>query len=202
MTSGDTTPATPADDATPTGETPVSGEEQASYGRVVADERPAGDRRLPMLAWALSLLLVVSLAGLVTAVVALRKQDTTSDTRLSVMQAARQTAHDFTTYKYDTWDADAQRVLDGSTGQFKQEFSAAAGSVKASVLTGKATSAGEVLEAAVQSLDPDSAQVLVVADAVVTNEAQGGAKRRHYRMKLEMVREGDRWLVADLQAVG
>ncbi|WP_328990873.1 hypothetical protein OG394_31880 [Kribbella sp. NBC_01245] len=161
-----------------------------------------GDRRLPVLAWALSVLLVVALAGLVVAVVALRQQDTRNDRRLTVMQSARQITHDFTTYKYDTWDADAQRVIDGSTGQFKQEFSNAAGSLKTTVVSGKVTSTGEVLEAAVQSVDTDSAQILVVADAVVNNAGQDGAKRRHYRIKLEMVREGDRWLVADLQAVG
>ncbi len=38
------------------------------------------------------------------------------------MKAARQLALDFTTYNYETWDADAQRVLDDSTGQFKEEF--------------------------------------------------------------------------------
>ena len=51
-------------------------------------------------------------------------------------------------------------------------------------------------------MDVDSAQVLVVADAVVTNTAARTARARHYRIKLDMVRERDRWLTADLQAVG
>lgn len=221
-TTGGTTPSgTTADDTTPSGST---ADDTTSSGSTSGDTTPGGstaggaasgggsvwsglrggdgDRLLPVLAWALSVLLVVALAGLVVAVVALRQQDTRNDSRMSVMQAARQMTHDFTTYKYDTWDADAQRVIDGSTGQFKQEFSDAAGSVKTSVVSGKVTSTGEVLEAAVQSIDTDSAQILMVADAVVTNAAQDGAKRRHYRIKLEMVREGDRWLVADLKAVG
>lgn len=214
--SGTTSSGTTADDTTSSGSTPggttagdttssgsTAGGAASGGGSVWGGLRGGdGDRRLPVLAWALSVLLVVALAGLVVAVVALRQQDTRNDSRMSVMQAARQMTHDFTTYKYDTWDADAQRVIDGSTGQFKQEFSDAAGSVKTSVVSGKVTSTGEVLEAAVQSIDTDSAQILMVADAVVTNAAQDGAKRRHYRIKLEMVREGDRWLVADLKAVG
>jgi Mce-associated membrane protein len=168
----------------------------------VTSRAPAQDRRRLVVAWGLSVLLVVTLAGLVVAAVALRQQKTRADTRSAVMQSARQTTLDFTTYKYQTWDADAQRVLDGATGPFKEEFAGALASVKTEVVAGKATSTGEILEAAVQSMDVDSAQVLVVADAVVTNTAADTARRRHYRMKLELVREGDRWLVADLQAVG
>lgn len=163
---------------------------------------PTADRRLLVLAWALSVLLLVSLAGVVVSVVALRQQDGRGDARTAVMQSARQTTLDFTTYRYDSWDADAQRVLDGATGPFKQQFSDASVSLKTAVVSSKASSTGEVVEAAVQSLDTDSAQVLVVADAVVTNTASADGTSRHYRMKLEMVREGDRWLVADLKAVG
>jgi len=167
----------------------------------VADSAAKPDRRLLIRAWALSVLLLAALAGVVLSAVALSRQDSRADARTAVMQSARQTTLDFTTYKYESWDADAQRVLDGATGPFKEEFTEGAATLKEQVLTAKASSQGEVVEAAVQSMDTDSAQVLVVADAVVTNSASEGT-RRHYRMKLELVREGDRWLVADLQAVG
>jgi Mce-associated membrane protein len=160
------------------------------------------DRRLLVLTWALSVVLLLVLAGLVVSVVALGRQDSRNDARIAAMKAARQTAVDFTTYKYDTWDADAQRVLDGATGPFKQEFTDTAAGLKEVVVSSKATSEGEVLDAAVESIDVDSAQVLVVCDAVVKNTASQNGTRRHYRMKLEMVREGDRWKVADLEAVG
>jgi Mce-associated membrane protein len=165
-------------------------------------EQVRAPRRSLLLAWGLSVLLLASLTALVVSVVAIRKADDRDDARLSVMRAGRQTALDFTTYKYQSWDADVQRVLTGSTGVFKTEFTKASDSVKASVLANHATSAGEVLEAAVVSMDSDSAQVLVVADAVVTNTAVPNGQRRHYRMKLELVREGDTWRTADLQAVG
>ena len=57
-------------------------------------------------------------------------------------------------------------------------------------------------EAAVVSNDKDSAQVLVIVDAVVTNTASTQGVQRRYRIKLDLVREQDRWLTADLQAVG
>ncbi|HEY4568910.1 MAG TPA: hypothetical protein VIH10_05570 [Kribbella sp.] len=155
-----------------------------------------------ILAWALSVLLVVALAGLTLSVVALRRQSAAEAQREGAMKAARQLALDFTTYDYKTWDADSKRVLDDSTGQFKQEFRSGIDAVKTDVATNKATSKGDVKEAAVVSNDKDSAQVLVIVNAVVTNTASTDGVERRYRIKLDLVREQDRWLTADLQVVG
>lgn len=155
-----------------------------------------------ILAWALSVLLVVALGGLTLSVVALSRQRANDSERSGAMKAARQLALDFTTYDYQSWDADSKRVLDDSTGQFKQEFAAGSNSVKTEVVTNKATSKGDVKEAAVVSNDKDSAQVLVIVNAVVTNTASADGTERRYRIKLDMVREKDHWLTADLQVVG
>lgn len=160
-------------------------------------------RRGPLvLAWALSVLLVVALAAATVSVIALRRQQERAEDRAGAMRAARQLALDFTTYKYDTWDADARRVLADATGQFKQEFEAGVTSVKTEVVANKATSKGDVKEAAVVSNDKDSAQVLVIVNAVVTNTAAPTGVERRYRIKLDLVREQDQWLTADLQVVG
>ena len=155
-----------------------------------------------VLAWALSVLLVIALAGVTLSVVALQKQSAEKTEREGAMKAARQLALDFTTYDYKTWDADSQRVLNDSTGQFKDEFQAGIAAVKTEVQANKATSKGDVKEAAVVSNDKDSAQVLVIVNAVVTNTASADGVERRYRIKLDMVREKDRWLTADLQVVG
>lgn len=160
-------------------------------------------RRGPViLAWALSVLLVVALAAATVSVLALRRQDVRNEDRAGAMQAARQLALDFTTYNYGTWDADAKRVVDDSTGQFKEEFSSGSNSVKTEVVANKATSKGDVKEAAVVSNDKDSAQILVIVNAVVTNTAASTGVERRYRIKLDMVRENNRWLTADFQVVG
>ena len=160
-------------------------------------------RRGPVvLAWALSVLLVVALAAAVLSAVALSRQHSRDSERTSAMQAARQLALDFTTYDYQTSDADFKRVTDDSTGQFKEEFAAGASQVKTEVVTNQASSQGEVVEAAVVSNDKDSAQVLVIANAVVTNTAAKDGVQRRYRIKLDMVREKNRWLTADFQVVG
>ena len=163
----------------------------------------SSSRRGPViLAWALSVLLLVAVVAATFSVVALRRQHSRTEDRAAAMAAARQLALDFTTYNYASWDADAQRVLDDSTGQFKQEFAAGSNSVKTEVVTNKATSKGDVKEAAVVSNDKDSAQVLVIVNAVVTNTAAKGGVERRYRIKLDMVRESNRWRTADFQVVG
>jgi Mce-associated membrane protein len=163
----------------------------------------SSSRRGPViLAWALSVLLLVALVAATFSVVALRRQHSRNEDRAAAMAAARQLAVDFTTYNYDSWDADAKRVLDDSTGQFKEEFASGSNSVKTEVVTNKATSKGDVKEAAVVSNDKDSAQVLVIVNAVVTNTAAKDGVERRYRIKLDMVRESNRWLTADFQVVG
>ncbi|MFF1816175.1 hypothetical protein ACFVWG_02705 [Kribbella sp. NPDC058245] len=154
------------------------------------------------MAWALSVLLVIALAAATLSVIALQKQRQDKSLREGAMKSARQLALDFTTYDYQTWDADSKRVLDDSTGQFRQEFEAGIAAVKADVGTNKATSKGDVKEAAVVSGDKDSAEVLVIVNAVVTNTASADGVERRYRIKLDMVREKGRWLTADLQVVG
>ncbi|MDX6250191.1 MAG: Mce-associated rane protein [Kribbellaceae bacterium] len=159
-------------------------------------------RGTTIVAWSLSVLLLVALVAATLSVLALRRQHTRDEDRAAAMQAARQLALDFTTYDYGTWDADAKRVLDDSTGQFKEEFASGSNSVKTEVVTNKATSKGDVKEAAVVSNDKDSAQVLVIVNAVVTNTAAKDGVERRYRIKLDMVRESNRWLTADFQVVG
>jgi hypothetical protein len=44
--------------------------------------------------------------------------------------------------------------------------------------------------------------LLVVADSTVSNKATPTGQRRHYRMQLELRREGGRWLTSNLEFVG
>jgi Mce-associated membrane protein len=169
---------------------------------VPAEAPPPGRGRHLWLAWLLSVLLVLALAAAVVVGVVLAGQRSREADRDALLKAGRQTVVDFTTYEYRSWDADVQRVLADATGPFKDEFSTTAGQLKAPVVANKATSRGEVLEAGVVLTDADSAQVLVVADATITNTAAPDGQLRHYRIKLDMVRVGDAWLTAGLQAVG
>lgn len=116
--------------------------------------------------------------------------------------AATQLAVNFTTLDYRTFDRDAQRVVDDATGTFKKEFSAQTGELKKLVTSNKAVSKGKVLKAGLVSHDADSARVLLVVDADVTNAAATTPVARHYRMQVDLTRSGDQWLTDQLQFVG
>ena len=122
--------------------------------------------------------------------------------RVEVLQAARQHAVNFTTLDYQRLDRDLGRVLDGATGDFREQFEAGTTDLSELVTANEAVAEGEVLEAGIVSDDADSARVLVVADSTVTNAADPSPQKRHYRLQLDLVRDGDRWLVSDLQFVG
>jgi len=116
--------------------------------------------------------------------------------------AATQLGVNFTTLDYRSFDRDAGRVLAGATGTFKSEFSAQSSQLKQLVTSNKAVSKGKVLQAGLVSYDADSARVLLVVDAEVTNSSATTPVARHYRMQVDLNRSGGQWLAAQLQFVG
>ena len=164
-----------------------------------------GTRAVPVRPLLLGMLVVVAVAAVVLSATALSRLSAASDRsdrREAILDSARQQAVNFTTLDYQHLDRDLGRVLAGSTGDFRKQFKAGTKNLTDLVTQNRAVSRGEVLDAGIVSSDADSARVLVVADSTVTNAADSQPQKRHYRMQLDMVRSGDRWLVSDLQFVG
>jgi len=149
------------------------------------------------------LALVAAVAVLAVVLLANRLGDVADEEarRQEILQTARQQGVNITTLDYQTVDKDLQRVLDQSTGTFRKEFQAGTKDLTDLVVKNKAVSTGEVLEAGIVTADSDSARVLVVADSTVSNGASAQPQVRHYRMQLDMVRRGDRWLTSTLTFV-
>jgi Mce-associated membrane protein len=103
---------------------------------------------------------------------------------------------------YRTFDRDAQRVVDGSGGQLRQQFTDSTGALKKAMTTNRSATRGRVLDAAVVDADGDSARVLLVVDADVTNTSTTTPSARHYRIQLDLARQAGRWLGTDLSFVG
>jgi Mce-associated membrane protein len=122
--------------------------------------------------------------------------------RSDALAAARQLALSFTSLDYRTFDRDAQRVADAAGGQLRQQFTDERSVLKKAMTTNKSVTRGRVLDAAVVDSDRDSARVLLVVDADVTNTSTTEPAARHYRMQLDMSHAGGRWLGTDLTFVG
>jgi Mce-associated membrane protein len=172
----------------------------------VREQAPAARSRRPAgRALALAGLVLAAVACLVLIALSVPRLSAAEDReqrRAEVLQAARQAAVNFTTLDYRELDRDLGRVLDGATGEFRTQFEAGTKDLSELVTANQAVSQGEVLEAGLVSDDADSARVLVVADSTVTNASDPQPQKRHYRLQLDLVRDGDRWLVSDLQFVG
>ena len=119
-----------------------------------------------------------------------------------VAKAARQETKSFLTVDYKNMDPLIDKVLAGSTGKFKQDYSAQKSNLKAQAQRGQAVSTGKVLAVGVADIDDNHAVVFVAADSQVTSKSsKGKAQPRYHRLKLTMTRVDDAWLTSDLQFV-
>jgi Mce-associated membrane protein len=147
--------------------------------------------------------LAAAAAVLAAVLLAIELQDAPDEEarRQEILQAARQQGVNITTLDHRSVERDLQRVLALSTGNFRAEFEAGTKDLTDLVVENKAVSTGEVLEAGIVTADSDSARVLVVADSTVSNSTTEEQQVRHYRMQLDLVRRGDRWLTSALTFV-
>ena len=132
-------------------------------------------------------------------VVEARAQD---DSREDALRYAKQMAINLTSISVEDLDNDISQVLEGATGEFEDDFANRSDNLREVLTTNKVTSEGKVLEAALVRADEETATALVVVDATVRNAANPDGGVNTYRMKLELERQGDRWLTSLLEFVG
>lgn len=118
-----------------------------------------------------------------------------AETRAAV-SAAREAATALTTIKFDSAPANVQNVVDRSTGEFAAMFSQNSDSYVKLVQESKIDTAGQVLEAGVESQESNIVRTLVAMRSTVRNQSVPDGEQREYRMKLEMTKEDGQWLVS------
>ena len=120
------------------------------------------------------------------------------------LAAAKQVTVNFVSVSASTVDRDLQRIADGATGDFGDEFGRGRGEVRSAVVENKVESKGTVLRAALVSGTKHSAVVLVAVDATVKNVKAPDGRTSHYRIQVDVGRDADSgsWRVAKLQFVG
>lgn len=128
--------------------------------------------------------------------------DELSTAQREVAEAARAEAVAFLTVDHRDMDPLIDAVLDGATGDFAEQYESQRERLTREAVRTEATSTGEVVALGVGDLDDDSATVLVAANSTVTNTSTGGEGQvRYYRLRLDLVREGERWLTSNVQFV-
>lgn len=196
----------PQTGAPATGDQPTGDQAaESAHQSLVADrnDEAARRRRLShLVTGVLAGLLVIALVG--AALLGQRVAAARSEERLrtEAVHTARQLVVNFTTVDHRSFDRGMKGVLALSAGDFKRQYAGASDELEQLVKDNKTVSVGEVLYAGVVSFDPDSARVLVVADADVTNIAEKKPQLRTYRLQLDLTRQPAGWRVVDLSFVG
>jgi Mce-associated membrane protein len=118
-----------------------------------------------------------------------------------LLQAARQGALNLTTIDWQHAEGDMQRILDGATGQFHDEFASRSQPFIEAVKQAKSTSVGTITEAGLESEEGGDARVLV---AVAVKTSTAGAPEqdpRAWRMRITVHKDGDQAKVSNVEFV-
>lgn len=154
------------------------------------------------LRWVTVALLALALGGAGVAGFRWYERNSLEDSHAGALAAARQFTVDFVSISAATVDKDIERVTAAATGDFHDEYQRGKSQVRAAVVENEVASQGNVLRSALVSGDHDSAVVLVAVDATVKNVKAPQGRASHYRIKVDLVKEDDRWLVSRLEFVG
>ncbi len=152
-------------------------------------------------------MLVLALVALLVAVGLVVSSRDTVDDRLTddqrgVAAAARAEALAFLTVDHQDMDPLVDAVLAGATGEFAEEYESQRDTLVREAVRTEAVSTPEVVALGVGDQSGDSATVLVAANSTVTNTStRGEAQVRYYRLRLQLVRDGERWLTSDVEFV-
>lgn len=117
--------------------------------------------------------------------------------------AARQGAVTLTSLDFNHAKQDVQRVIDNSTGAFKDDFQKTADDFTKVVEESQVVERGTVAATAVDlgSITNDSAVVLVASTAEVTNAAGAKQDPRNFRLIVTLTRDGDQLKMSKVQFV-
>ena len=120
--------------------------------------------------------------------------------RSEFLQAARQGALNLTTIDWQQADA-VQRILDGATGQFYDDFAKRSQPFVDVVKQAKSTTVGTITEAGLESETADTGQVLMAVTVKTSNAGAPEQDPRAWRMRIAVQKVGDQAKVSNVEFV-
>ncbi|MDT5091406.1 MAG: Mce-associated rane protein [Mycobacterium sp.] len=118
-----------------------------------------------------------------------------------LIQAARQGAVNLTTINWQRADADVQRIVDGATGEFYDDFARRSQPFIELVKQTKSVTVGTVTEAGLESQTADTAEVLVAVTVTTSNAGAPQPDPHAWRMRISVQRVGDQAKVSNVEFV-
>ena len=169
-------------------------DEEAAHsgGEEPADKRQKAARR-PRSALAKTaitfLLIALALGGVAGYLGYVRYQEhVAQQQRDRFLAVGEQVAVDLTSVRFDSAEADLQRILDHATDNLYNDLSKRTGTFPEVARANQGIASGKVISAGVESIDDTRAQVLVAVNVVWTNQTLPQEKTDPWRMRV-MLRE-------------
>lgn len=191
-----------AEDDTQSRDDPPDAEESpddhVTHTRAATPDHP-GRRRRRLLVGALSAVVLTGLTGWMGW--QLYQTRSHQQQRSIYLNAARQGALNLTTIDYREADTDIQRILDGSTGAFHDDFQLRAQPFIETVKQAQSTSVGTISAAALESSTDNGAQALI---AVTVKTSLAGVEQpepRAWRMRINVENAGNEAKVSNVAFV-
>jgi Mce-associated membrane protein len=171
-----------------------------------AEPEPARRRlRAPNLAAALTIAAVVAICALlgVSGWMAWQHHNVVQERQRAAAYTAtaRQGVINLTSLDFNKAKEGVQRVLDSATGEFRDDFQRRAADFESVVKDSKAVTEGSVAATAVESMNKDSAIVLVLANERITNIAGAKDQPRTFRFRVSVVHDGDQLKLSKVEFV-
>jgi Mce-associated membrane protein len=176
------------------------------------EEKPAAERRglrirIPLPSWKgiAAALTVLIIAALLTGCGYIywnhRQAQAEVQHRAEFEAAARQGVVTLMSLDFNRAKDDVQRIIDSSTGQFKTDFQNTADDFVKVATESKAVTETNVTATAVETMDTDTATVLVAATSRVTNAAGAKQEPRAWRLSVNLARDGGQLKLAKVEFV-
>ena len=114
---------------------------------------------------------------------------------------ARQGIINMTSLDFNRAKEDVQRVIDSSTGSFRDDFAQRAKDFTSVVEQSKVVTQGTVSSAALESMDEHSASVLILATSKITNAAGAKDEPRIFRLRVTVTEDGGQYKMSKVDFV-
>lgn len=126
---------------------------------------------------------------------------TDAETRNLLLQTARQAALNLTTIDYTRAEADIQRIVDSSTGTFKDDFQRRSQPFIAVIKQSQSKSVGTITEAGLEAVEGDQGRALVAVSVKTTSSDPVDEEPRAWRMRIVVQKQGPTAKVSNVEFV-
>ena len=141
------------------------------------------------------LLVVALIAASVSLLMQVLDARNTDALRTEAIDTARDYSVALSSFDFENLDANRDAIVSQSTPEFAGKYSEMVDALRQIVTDGKGKATATVEHIGVESIDGDRAVVLVFVDQQATNVVSPDGNTQKYRMVVSLTRDGDRWVV-------